>query len=36
VLEGLKANETIVLEGQMNLSEGAKIYVPKWTYLKPS
>jgi multidrug efflux system membrane fusion protein len=29
VLEGLKANETIVLEGQMNLSEGAKIYVPK-------
>ncbi len=28
VLEGLKAKETIVLEGQINLSEGARVYEP--------
>jgi multidrug efflux system membrane fusion protein len=29
VLDGLKSGETIVLEGQINLTEGAKVYVPK-------
>ncbi len=29
VLEGLKSNETIVLEGQINLSDGVKVYVPR-------
>ncbi len=29
VLEGLHPGETVVLEGQLNLSSGAKIYVPK-------
>ena len=28
VLEGLKGDETIVIEGQLNLYEGAKIFVP--------
>ena len=29
VHEGLKAGETIVLEGQINLSQGARVYVPR-------
>ena len=29
VLEGLKGGESIVIEGQMNLFTGAKIFVPK-------
>jgi len=29
VLEGLKNGETIVLEGQLNLSPGAKVFVPE-------
>lgn len=29
VLSGLKAGETVVLEGQLNLSLGAKVYIPE-------
>ena len=29
VLEGLKAGEKVVLEGQINLSEGARVYIPR-------
>lgn len=31
VLKGLKANESIVIEGQLNLFEGASVYVPSST-----
>ena len=31
VLEGLRAEETIVMEGQINLSPGVKVYVPEKT-----
>jgi multidrug efflux system membrane fusion protein len=31
VLEGLKAGETVVLEGQLNLTPGAHIYIPAKT-----
>jgi multidrug efflux system membrane fusion protein len=29
VLEGLQIGETIVLEGQLNLSDGAQVYEPR-------
>ncbi|OHE78766.1 MAG: hypothetical protein A3F67_05770 [Verrucomicrobia bacterium RIFCSPHIGHO2_12_FULL_41_10] len=31
VLKGLKPNEKIVLDGQINLYNGAKVFVPKAT-----